>query len=127
MKKETINNETGEVVEEVKENYEIAKRELNALAIFDSWVEKQEQLLMAKEQFEAVDKPFRKAISELFEKYAVKSLKNDYVDITMRNGFMKSSWDEDKLLAFIYQHGANPKDFKTEKWQNGSLAIKYKG
>ena len=125
--KEIINNETGEIIEDQKENYEIARRELNGLAVLDSWCEKQEQLLMAKEQFEAVDKPFRKAISELFEKYDVKSLKNDYVDITMRNGYEKESWDEDKLMAFIYMHGGNPKDFKTKKWMNGSLAIKYKG
>ena len=97
------------------------------MVILETWMEKQEQLLMAKEQFEAVDKPFRKALKDLFERYAIKSLKNDYVDINLRNGYSKESWDEDKLLAFIYKNGGDPKDFKKESWVNGSMAIKYKG
>ena len=122
-----IDNETGELLEENTESYMIARRELGELAIFDEWIEKQEQLLMAKEQFEMVDKPFRKILKELFEKYSIKRLENDYVDVILKNGYNKSSWDEEKLKAFIYSHGGDPNDFKTEKWINGAFQIKYKG
>ncbi|MBR0456492.1 MAG: hypothetical protein IJJ01_07455 [Firmicutes bacterium] len=124
-----INNETGEIIEESEEkgeNYQLAKRELNELAIFDEWLEVKENLETAKERFDMVDKPFRKAMADLFEKFSIKRLENDYIDIIQKNGYMKSSWDEEKLKAFIYRNGADPKDFKTEKWQNGTLQIKYK-
>lgn len=122
-----IDNETGELLEENKENYMIAKKELGELEIFGDWIEKQEQLLMAKEQFDMVDKPFRRILKELFEKYSIKRLENDYMDVILKNGYNKSSWNEEKLKAFIYAHGGNPDDFKDEKWINGAFQIKYKG
>ena len=129
MVKNIIDNETGEIIENVEtstEKYELAKRELNELAVFDEWLDRKEELETAKEKFDMVDKPFRKVIANLFEEYSIRRLENDYIDIIMKNGFVKTSWDEEKLNAFIYKNGADPKDFQTEKWVNGSLQIKYK-
>lgn len=127
--KEIINNETGEVmlVEEDPEKYELAKRELNELAVFDDWLEKKEMLETAKEQFDMVDKPFRKFLKELFEKYSIRRLENDYVDIIQKNGYNKTSWNDEKLKAFIYKNGADPADFQENKWIAGSFQMKYKG
>lgn len=124
-----IDNLTGEVIEasEDQKNYELARRELNELAIFDNWLEKKEALDMAKEQFDMVDKPFRKVLEEMFKRFQIRRIENDYIDIIQKNGYEKSSWDEEKLKAFIYQNGKDPKDFQTTKWVNGSLQMKYKG
>lgn len=123
-----IDNETGEVVETIEdpEKYELAKSELNSLAVLDNWLDRKAQLDAAKEQFEMVDKPFRKIMSELFEKYSIRRLENEYIDIIQKNGYSKSSWNDEKLKAFIYKNGGDPKDFQDEKWINGSLQIKYK-
>ena len=129
MVKQIIDNETGEVIEaqeETSENYQLAKRELNELAVFDEWLDRKEELETAKERFDMVDKPFRKVIANLFEQYSIHRLENDYIDIIQKNGFMKTSWDEEKLKAFIYKNGGDPKDFQSEKWVNGSLQIKDK-
>ena len=106
-----IDNETGELLEENKENYMIARKELGELEIFGDWIEKQEQLLMAKEQFDMVDKPFRRILKELFEKYSIKRLENDYMDVILKNGYNKSSWNELSAAAkksnFSWDNSAN--------------------
>lgn len=123
-----VDNNTGEILEEEENTvkYQLAKSELNQLAIFDEWLDAKEMLETAKEKFDMVDKPFRKAMTEIFERYSIKKLSNPYIEIVQKNGYTKTSWDEEKLKAFIYQHGADPKDFQTEKWVNGSLQMKYK-
>ena len=121
-----IDDITGEVIEENTENYALAKSELKDLAVFNDWLDKKEALLTAKEQFEMVDVPFRKKIAELFDKYAIKSLKNDYIDIVLKNGYIRKSWDDKKLEAFLYKNGADPDDFKKEKWIDSALQMKYK-
>lgn len=110
----------------MEENYQLAKRELNELAIFDDWLERKEALETAKEQFDMVDKPFRKAMKELFEKYSITRLENDYIDILFKNGYTKKSWDDEKLKIFIYSHGESPEDYMTEKDVASTLQIKYK-
>lgn len=124
-----INNETGEVTEQDIDpvKYEIAKRELNEMAVFDEWLDRKEMLETAKEQFDMVDRSFRKVLSDLFGKYSIHRLENDYIDIIQKNGYMKQSWDEEKLMKFIYQNGGDPNDFRTSKWINGTLQMKYKG
>jgi hypothetical protein len=121
-----IDDVTGEVIEESNDNLALAKRELNELALFEPWLEAKENLLTAKERFEMVDKPFRKVIGELFDKFSIKSISNDYISISYRNGYVKESWDSDKLEQFILSHGAKPSDFKTQKWVEGGLQLKYK-
>ena len=54
-------------MEENTVKYQLAVRELNEMAVFDDWLEKKEALETAKEQFEMIDKPFRKKLFELFE------------------------------------------------------------
>lgn len=121
-----INDLTGEVIEESSDNLALAKRELNELTLFEPWLEAKEKLLTAKEQFDMVDKPFRKLIRELFDKFQIKSISNDYISISYRNGYVKESWDDEKLEQFIVSHGAKPSDFKTTKWVEGGLQMKYK-
>lgn len=123
-----INDLTGEIEEQdnANENNALAVRELTQMAIFVDWLEKKEELLTAKQQFEMVDKPFRKVIKELFDKYSLTSLDNDYMTISFRNGYVKKSFDETKLKEFILQNGGNPDDFKVEKWVDSTISIKYK-
>lgn len=124
-----VNNETGEVLEtnetDEKTLY-LAKRELNELTLFEPWLQAKENLLTAKEQFEMVDAPFKKMIEELFMKYSIKSISNDYISITDRNGYPRMYWDDEKLTEFIIKHGEKPEHFKTSKWINGGIQIKYK-
>ena len=126
--KAIVNDQTGEVtvVENSKENTAVALRDLAAMAVFEKWIDAKENYLMAKEQFEMVDKPFREAIQMLFDRYSVSSLDNDTIQISYRNGYRKKSWNNKKLEKFIYQHGGDPEDFKDESWVNGGLSIKYK-
>lgn len=124
-----VNNETGEVLETNETNEEtlyLAKRELNELTLFEPWLQAKENLLTAKEQFEMVDVPFKKMIEELFMKYSIKSISNDYISITDRNGYPRMYWDDEKLTEFIVKHGEKPEHFKTSKWINGGIQIKYK-
>lgn len=121
-----IDNLTGEVIEENNDNLALAKRELNELALFEPWLEAKEKLLTAKEQFEMVDKPFRKLIGDLFNKFSIKSISNDYISISYRNGYVKETWDDKKLEQFLISHDAKPSDFKTKKWVEGGLQLKYK-
>ena len=123
-----IIDETGEVIEteENNVNYQLAKRELDHLPVLNDWLEKKENYLTAKEQFEMVDKPFRAKLKELFEKYGLKSLKNNYIEIIQKNGYIRKSWDDEKLKAFIYQHGGDPEEFKNSKWIDSTLQMKYK-
>ena len=125
---EKVNDLTGEVIE-VEENsikYQLALRELNELAVFGEWLEKKEAYLTAKEQYEMVDAPFREKLKELFEKFSLKSIKNQYIDVIQKNGYNKTSWDSKKLEAFIYQHGGDPENFKKSTWVDSSLQLKYK-
>ena len=125
---EKVNDLTGEVIE-VEENsikYQLALRELNELAVFGEWLEKKEAYLTAKEQYEMVDAPFREKLKELFEKFGLKSIKNQYIDVIQKNGYNKTSWDSKKLEAFIYQHGGDPENFKKSTWVDSSLQLKYK-
>lgn len=125
---EKVNDLTGEVIE-VEENsikYQLALRELNELAVFGEWLEKKEAYLTAKEQYEMVDAPFRAKLKELFEKFSLKSIKNQYIDVIQKNGYNKTSWDSKKLEAFIYQHGGDPENFKKSTWVDSSLQLKYK-
>lgn len=121
-----VNDLTGEVIEDNSDNLALAKHEVNELAVFEPWLEAKENLLTAKEQFEMVDMPFRKLITEIFDKYSIKSLTNNYIAIAQRNGYSKEKWDDEKLEKFIIEHGAKPSDFKTRTWVNGTLQIKYK-
>ena len=125
---EKVNDLTGEVIE-VEENsikYQLALRELNELAVFGEWLEKKEAYLTAKEQYEMVDAPFREKLKELFERFGLKSIKNQYIDVIQKNGYNKTSWDSKKLEAFIYQHGGDPENFKKSTWVDSSLQLKYK-
>lgn len=127
FKDERIIDENGEVLDTNNENLALAKRELNELVIFDEWLEKKEMLETAKEQFSFVDKPFRTAIKDLFTKYSIKKLDNDYLQIVFRNGYTKTSWDSEKVKALIYRSGLEPEDFQTVEWVEGTINIKYKG
>ena len=126
-----IDNETGEIIEtEANETtsvkYQLALSEFNRLPVVDTWLQKKEDLEMAKEQFEMIDKPFRKAIKDLFERFSIHRLSPDYIDIIEKNGYTKKTWDGEKLVAFIKEHGGNPSDFYEEKWVNGTIQIKEK-
>lgn len=124
-----VNEKTGEVIfndEQEKEQYELAKRELNELALFEPWLDAKENYLTAKEQFEIVDKRFKDIVEAIFEKYSIKSLSNDYLTIYKRNGYIKDTWLGDKLTPFILAHKGNVEDFKKSKWVDGGLTIKYK-
>ena len=112
--------------EQNKVRYQLAKRELNEMAVFDEWLDKKEALLTAKEQYEMVDVPFRKAMHELFERYGITRLENDYIDILLKSGYMKKTWDSEKLKVLIYSLGESPDDYMTEKWVDSSLQMKYK-
>ena len=58
-----INNETGEIIEESEESqsYQLAKRELNELAIFDEWLEVKENLETAKEYYKFIEEFYERA------------------------------------------------------------------
>lgn len=126
MKTNRIINDDGEVFEENNENMALAKREINELAILNEWLEKKAQLMAAEQQFKMVDKPFRKVIKEIFEKYSIKKLENDYVQIILKNGFQKKAWRDEELIALIKRHGMNVDDFKEITWVDGTITIKYK-
>ena len=121
-----IDDITGEVLEENTVNYQLAIREFNSLQVIDEWLERKEALETAKEQFEMVDKPFRRKMKEIFEKYGITRLYNDYLDVSNKNGYTRESWDDEKLTEFIIKNGGDPKQFKTGKWINGTIQIKYK-
>lgn len=124
-----VDNITGEVVEENEKNtvnYQLAVREVADLAVLDEWLDLKEAADTAKEKLDMVEKPLRKKLTEIFEKYAIHRIDNPYVDILLKNGYAKESWDEEKLIAFIYRNGGDPKDFKLSKWVNGGIQLKYK-
>ena len=121
-----VDNVTGEIIEMNDENFELAKREFNSIQVMDDWLDRKATLDMAKEQFEMIDKPFRKKLTEIFEQYGIKRLYNDYVDVTNKNGYLKTTWDDSLVEQFIRMNGGNPDDFKKTKWVNGSLQIKVK-
>lgn len=113
-------------MEENTVKYQLAKSELNKLAILDDWLERKEALETAKQQFEMVDRPFRKALKELFERYGITRLENNYVDVLFKNAYTRKTWDDEKLKIFIYSHGESPDDYMTEKDIASTLQIKYK-
>lgn len=124
-----IDDQTGEVIETVDTNsvkYQLALSELKQLAVFGEWLEKKEAYLTAKEQFEMVDKPFRKTMGELFDRYSLRRLTNEYIDIVSKNGYEKKNWDNEKLEKFLISQGLNPDTFKKSTWVNSTLQIKYK-
>ena len=124
-----IDDQTGEVIETVDTNsvkYQLALSELNQLAVFGEWLGKKEAYLTAKEQFEMVDKPFRKTMGELFDRYSLHRLTNDYIDIVSKNGYEKKNWDNEKLEEYLISQGLNPDTFKKSTWVNGTLQVKYK-
>ena len=124
-----IDDQTGEVIETVDTNsvkYQLALSELKQLAVFGEWLEKKEAYLTAKEQFEMVDKPFRKTMGELFDRYSLHRLTNEYIDIVSKNGYEKKNWDNEKLEGYLISQGLNPDTFKKSTWVNSTLQIKYK-
>lgn len=124
-----IDDQTGEVIETVDTNsvkYQLALSELKQLAVFGEWLEKKEEYLTAKEQFEMVDKPFRKTMGELFDRYSLHRLTNEYIDIVSKNGYEKKNWDNEKLEEYLISQGLNPDTFKKSTWVNSTLQIKYK-
>lgn len=124
-----IDDQTGEVIETVDTNsvkYQLALSELKQLAVFGEWLEKKEAYLTAKEQFEMVDKPFRKTMGELFDRYSLHRLTNEYIDIVSKNGYEKKNWDNEKLEEYLISQGLNPDTFKKSTWVNSTLQIKYK-
>lgn len=124
-----IDNETGEVIEQDTDSvkYQLALRELNQLPAIDEWLDLKEAYETAKERFESCDKPLRRTLKELFQRFQVHRLENDYIDIIQKNGYIKMSWDDEAVERFILQHGGDPNDFKISKWIDGTLQIKYKG
>ena len=123
-----INNDTGEIIDTTdnREQYALALKEFNALEILDKYIEARVNYLYAKEQLEMIEHPLKEKLEEIFNEYAIKSLKNEYLDATLRNGYTKKSWDNKALEKFIYQHGADPDDFKKETWVEGGITLKYK-
>lgn len=126
-----IDNETGEIIETeaietTSVKYQLALSEFNHLPAVDTWLQKKEYLEMAKEQFEMVDKPFRKTIKDLFERFSIHRLNTDYIDIIEKNGYVRRTWNDEKLIAFIKEHKGNPADFCEEKWVNGTIQMKEK-
>ena len=113
-------------MEENSVKYQLAKRELNELVIFDEWLEKKEALETAKEQFDFVDKPFRKALKDLFDRFGITRLENDYIDIQFRDAYTRKTWDDETLKIFIYSHGESPDDYMKEKEIASTLSVKYK-
>ena len=126
--KQIIDEKTGEVIEatENKEQYALALQEFNSLPIIDKYVDAKVFYLYAKEQLEMVEHPLKEALEKIFNEYSIKSLKNEYLDATYRNGFMKKTWDSKALEKFIYEHGGDPDDFKKETWVEGGITLKYK-
>lgn len=124
-----IDNETGEIIEKsIDDNAMVlANNELTNAIVFIDWMEARDRYLMAKEQFESVDAPFKKKVKELFDKYSIKSIKNDYMNITLKNGYLKETWDDEKIEQLIYDLGLDEDNFKVTKWIDGSIQIKYKG
>lgn len=119
-----INEETGEILEQ--ETYDLVKREVNALEIFDKWLDAKEALLTAKEQFEMVDKPFRKKLKEIFNKFSIKRFHNDYIDVQTRSGYLRKTFDADMVEKYIRDHGDDPEEFKKGKYIAETLSVKYK-
>lgn len=124
--KQKIDNETGEVIEANEEQYALALKEFNSLEIIDKYIDANVNYLYAKEQLEMIEHPLKEKLKEIFERFAIKSLKNEYIDAVLRNGYSKKSWDNKALEKFIYQHGGDPEDFKKEAWVDGGITIKYK-
>ena len=121
-----VNNETGEVFEEATENQLVANTESNNLPTLDRWLELQEQLLTVKQQFEMVDKKLREEAKPLFRKYQVKYLDNPYLRITLKNGYERKTLDSAKVERYLISQGLDINDFKTKKWFDDSIVIKYK-
>lgn len=124
--KQMINNETGEVIETNEEQYALALKEFNSLAIIDKYIDAKVNYLYAKEQLEMIEHPLKEQLEKIFNEYSIKSLKNEYLDAVYRNGYSKKSWDSKALEKFIYQHGGDPDDFKKETWIEGGITLKYK-
>lgn len=123
-----VNDLTGEVEEDVSndETLALAKRELNELTLFEPWLQAKEDYLTAKEKFEMVDVPFKKMLKELFEKHSIKSLSNEYISITDRNGYSRESWDDEKVKALIISQKEHVDNYRKSKWIDGGISIKYK-
>lgn len=119
-----INQETGEILEQ--ETYDLIKREVNAIEIFDKWLDAKEALLTAKEQFEMVDKPFRKKLKEIFNKFSIKRFHNEYIDVQTRSGYLRKTFDADMVEKYIRDHGDDPEEFKKGKYIAETLSVKYK-
>lgn len=126
MARSIIDDTTGEVIEENEENMALAKTEINSLAIIDEWLDRKEELETAKERFETIDRPFRRRIAEIFDRYRIRRFYNDYIDIVQRNGFERTVWNDEKLVEFIRAKGGDPEEFREKKWIDGHLQIKYK-
>ena len=119
-------NLTGEEINVKQENYDIALKEFNNLQEVDTWLEMKAKYDAVKEQFEMVDKPLRKKVIELFDKYFIKSLSNAYISITRRNGYEKVMWNDEKVKQLIIDNKLDIADFQSKKWVDGTLQIKYK-
>ena len=124
--KEIINELTGEIEQVSEENTSLAKVEVEQLPMMVDWMYARDEYLAAKEKFEMVDKPFKEKLTEIFERYSIKSLKSKYMDFTLKNGFNRETWDNKALEKFILTHGGDPEDFKKRTWVKGSMMIKYK-
>lgn len=119
-----IDPKTGEVIEQ--ETYDLIRKDVNAIQVFDAWLDKKEQLLTAKEQFDIVDKPFREELKKIFSKYGISRFYNEYIDVQSRTGYTRMSFDADKVEQYIKDHGDDPEAFKKGKYIAGTLSVKYK-
>lgn len=119
-----INSETGEVIGQ--ETYDLVAKEVNAIEVFDKWLDAKEALLTAKEQFDMVDKPFRKKLKEIFARYSISRFYNDYIDVQTRKGYVRKTFNTAKVEQYIRDHGDDPEEFKEGKYIADTLSVKYK-
>lgn len=119
-----IDRETGEVISE--ETYSLIKKDVDAIQVFDQWLDAKEQLLTAKERFDMVDKPFREELKKIFQKYSISRFYNDYIDVQSRKGYTRMTFDTDKVEQYIREHGDDPEAFKKGKYIADTLSVKYR-
>ncbi|MBQ0112293.1 MAG: hypothetical protein KBT03_04100 [Bacteroidales bacterium] len=121
-----VDNQTGEVIQEVPANQKQANLESNNLPALNNWLQAQETLLYAKQQFDLFDYQLRQQAKELFQKYQVKSIENPYIRITLRNGYESKKLDTKAATDFIISKGEDIENFQNKKWVDETIVIKYK-
>lgn len=116
--KEIINGLTGEVIEIPEDNKLELKKEMD-LIITEDILDKYYQVQALQEQIEVWKFQKKEQITKLFKKYGIKSYKNDYMTITLKEDSVQKRVDTEKLKeAGIYNM------FIKEVPVKGSLAIK---